>query len=244
MPFIMRCAEACRAKQAIILEYALAPEHPYPAQLVQCVATLRHVTEEMGLRPQDIVLAGDSAGGQLVGALLAHLVKPSPYAEPLEVSGQFRAVLLVSPFVRLPSDAGSYESNDGRDYLSRPQIDGFKAAWRGREDEVWANLCLEGSHEVWRRVFARSSHGLVRKVLITVGTAEVFLDCCRVFGKEHIQAEPVQAARDTDFAVFEGKDMVLVECDGEVHVQVALDSVVGYNGGIMDRAITAWLGSL
>lgn len=243
MPFIMRCAAACRARQVVILEYALAPEHPYPAQLIQSVVTLRHLLEGMQLRPEDLILAGDSAGGQLVGALLAHLVQPSPYAPTVQVSGQFRAALFASPFVRLPPDVGSYESNDGRDYLNRQQVDGFNAAWMGREDEIWANLSgVETSGEVWGKVFGRDSHdGLVHKVLITVGTAEIFLDCCRDFATKHARAETVVVARDTGWQVFEGKRMVLAECEGEVHVQVALDSVVGYDKGLMERAIMTWL---
>jgi acetyl esterase/lipase len=242
MPFIMRCAGACRAKQVVILEYALAPEHPYPAQLVQCVATLRYLLEEMDLSPGDLVLAGDSAGGQLIGALLVHLVRPSPYAPPLKVDRQFRAALFVSPFVRLPTKGGSYKSNDGRDYIDRPQVDTFMAAWEVKSDEIWANLCGVGeSDEVWSKVFAGNSQGLVRKVMVTVGTAEILLDCCRVFAKEHVRAETVVATRDTDWEVFEGKDMVLVECEGEAHVQVALDSVVRYDKGVMARAIESWL---
>ena len=244
MPFIMRCAAACRAKKVAILEYSLAPEHPYPAQLIQCVAALRYVLQEMRVGPEDIVLAGDSAGGQLVGALLAHLTQPSPYAIPVKIEGRFRAALFVSPFVRLPTstDVGSYESNMGRDYLSRAQVNGFDAAWKGKKDDIWANLCgFRISGQVWKKVFARDSRGLVRKALITVGTAEVFLDCCREFAQEHVGAETIRVGRDTDWKGFEGKDIVLAECEGEVHVQVALDSVVHYHNGVMERAIMSWL---
>ena len=247
MPFIMRCAAACRVKQVAILEYSLAPEHPYPAQLIQCVAALRYLLQEMHVGPEDIVLAGDSAGGQLVGALLAHLTQPSPYAVPVKVSGRFRAALFVSPFVRLPTgtDVGSYESNKGRDYLSRAQVNGFNAAWKGKEDDIWANLCgVQTSGQVWRKVFARDSQGLVRKALITVGTAEIFLDCCREFAQEHVGAETIRAGRDTDCKAFEGKDFVLAECEGEVHVQVALDSGVNYHKGVMERAIMSWLANV
>jgi acetyl esterase/lipase len=196
----------------------------------------------MAFSPSDLVLAGDSAGGQLIGALLVHLVHPSPYAPPLKVDGQFRAALFVSPFVRLPTKGGSYESNDGRDYIDRPQVDTFMAAWEVKTDEIWANLCGVGeSDEVWSKVFAGNSQGLVRKVMITVGTAEILLDCCRVFAKEHVRAETVVATRDTDWKVFEGKGMVLVECEGEAHVQVALDSVVRYDKGVMACAIQSWL---
>ncbi|KAL1836184.1 hypothetical protein VTJ49DRAFT_5465 [Mycothermus thermophilus] len=250
MPFIMECATACGARNVVILEYGLAPEHPYPAQLVHCVAALRHLLQPtapgMNLRPEDVVLAGDSAGGQLVGALLAHIAYPSPYAAPLQLDGQLRAALLVSPFVRLPPPgSGSYESNHGRDYLTRLQVNMFKAAWGAREDEVWANLCgAEGPGKVWSQVFGCGSSRLVRKVMVTVGTAEIFLDCCRTFSREHVQAEVIAANKDTEFSVFEGQDAVFVECEGEVHVQPALDTAVGYDGGVMKRAIMSWLGGV
>ncbi|KAL2132144.1 hypothetical protein VTI74DRAFT_4150 [Chaetomium olivicolor] len=229
MPFIMRCAAACGAKQAVILEYALAPEHPYPAQLVQCVAALRYLLHEMAVPPTDIILAGDSAGGQLVGALLAHLIKPSPYAPALAVDGQFKAAPFVSPFVRLQTDAGSYESNDGNDYLNRPQVDGFKAAWKGKDDEIWANLCgVKGSCDVWSKVIAHGRPGLVGKLMITVGTAEIFLDCCRVFAKGHVQAETVLATRHTDYGILKDKNV----CAGRMRGRGACPGRVGFGGGI------------
>lgn len=243
MPFIMRCVTACGAKQAVILDYTLAPEHPYPAQFVQAVSTVRYLVDKMGLRPEDIVLAGDSAGGQLVGAVLAHIVKPAPYVPPLAVDGRFRAALFVSPYVRLPADAavGSYESNGHKDYLNRPQVDKFNAAWKGKGDEIWANLCgPEGSRDVWSKVVAQ---GLVEKAMVTVGTAEVFLDCCRLFAQEYLQAETAVITRDTDCGTLKSKNFVLVECEDEAHVQVALDSVVGYPKGPMTRAVMSWLES-
>ncbi|KXX81393.1 Neutral cholesterol ester hydrolase 1 [Madurella mycetomatis] len=93
----MRCATFCHAKQAIILEYSLAPKHLYPEQLVQWVSVLRYLIEDGSVQPGDVILTGDSAGGH----------------------GQFRAALLVSPFTRLLMDAKSYESNAGKDHPGR-----------------------------------------------------------------------------------------------------------------------------
>lgn len=246
MPLIMRCAAACRAKQVIVLKYALAPEHPYPAQFVQAVATLRHLVQDMALRPEDMILAGDSAGGQLVGALLAHLVHPSPYASELTIDGKFKAALFISPFVRVPSEGlGSYESNHGKDYLNRVLVDGFGAAWKANEGEIWASLCGgDGAAQIWSRVFARGPNGLVDKVMVTVGTAEIFLGCCRAFANDHVRAETVMITKKTDLSVLEGKDFVFAECEGEVHVQAALDSAVRYDGGTMNLAIASWLANL
>jgi monoterpene epsilon-lactone hydrolase len=46
------------------LDYRLTPEHPHPAQQDDAVQAYRYLLAQ-GLRPQDIVLGGDSAGGHL-----------------------------------------------------------------------------------------------------------------------------------------------------------------------------------
>ncbi|MDH4351810.1 MAG: alpha/beta hydrolase, partial [Gemmatimonadota bacterium] len=52
--------------------YRLAPEHPFPAALQDCVAAYRWLVSQ-GIAPQKIVVAGDSAGGGLAVALAVML---------------------------------------------------------------------------------------------------------------------------------------------------------------------------
>ena len=56
-------ARACK-RDLCVLDYRLAPEHPYPAARDDAVAAYRALLTR-GYRPCDIVLAGDSAGGHL-----------------------------------------------------------------------------------------------------------------------------------------------------------------------------------
>lgn len=56
--------------RAISLDYRLAPEHPFPSGLQDCLAGYRELLAQ-GVDPRELVLAGDSAGGSMVvGTLL------------------------------------------------------------------------------------------------------------------------------------------------------------------------------
>lgn len=57
---------------AFSLEYPLAPESPYPAQLNCAEAAYRFLLRK-GFKPENIVIAGDSAGGNLALTLLLRL---------------------------------------------------------------------------------------------------------------------------------------------------------------------------
>lgn len=260
MPFILSLHQASAAHQTIILEYALAPEHPYPAQLIQAVAALSYLLTDLSLAPSDIILAGDSAGGQLVGALLAHLAKPSPYAPQVEnwenEKDQFQAAVFISPWASMqgPGSASMFEKADDKwDYLTEGQCARYQALWNPKVDEVWANLCTfsderdtEEEEEVWGRVFGRNGRrAMVKKTLVTVGTAEVLVDSCRRFGRECVGGETVVVDRDTTSMDLEreikGRDVVTVECVGDAHVQPTLDAAVGYEDGVMMRVLAVWL---
>lgn len=98
---------AVRAKTAAILpDYRLAPEHQHPAALDDCVTTYRAVLAE-GVKPQHIILAGDSAGGGLAVATALKL-KELNIAQPA-------GLMLLSPWVDLANRGWSHEAKAQRD---------------------------------------------------------------------------------------------------------------------------------
>ncbi|WP_278263259.1 alpha/beta hydrolase [Nocardia sp. AG03] len=56
------------------LDYRLAPEHPFPAGLDDAEAAFLDLVDNVGYRPEQICLAGDSAGGGLALALAQRLL--------------------------------------------------------------------------------------------------------------------------------------------------------------------------
>jgi len=91
--------QSCRliAKHADVhvlsVDYRLAPEHPFPAPVDDCVAAFTWAVEhaaDLGADPRRVAVAGDSAGGNLA-AVVSQLTKDSgaqaPYAQMLIYPG-------------------------------------------------------------------------------------------------------------------------------------------------------------
>lgn len=96
--------------EVVGVEYRLAPEHPYPAQLEDALAVYEACLAE-GVAPEHLALAGDSAGGNLVVALelaLRDRGRPLP-----------RAAILISPWADLEMPGASFQENEPIDFGTR-----------------------------------------------------------------------------------------------------------------------------
>ena len=96
-------ASGCRV---LAIDYRLAPEHRFPAALEDAVAAYAWLRGQ-GLKPRDIALAGDSAGGNLV---LTAMLWLRDRGEPLPAAG-----VLMSPWTDLAATGASYESRAAAD---------------------------------------------------------------------------------------------------------------------------------
>lgn len=103
------CAAVAVASNATLvgIDYRLAPEHPYPAALEDALAAFDALVAS-GAAPADIVVAGDSAGGNL--ALCLQLALRDRGSE------QARAALLLSPWLDLTASRASCRAGDAIDY--------------------------------------------------------------------------------------------------------------------------------
>lgn len=88
---------------ALLFEYRLAPEHPYPAALDDAVAAYQWLLVQ-GLSPANIVFMGDSAGG---GLYLATLLALRDQGIPLPA-----AAVALSPWTDLKCSGESHRSKE------------------------------------------------------------------------------------------------------------------------------------
>ncbi|KAJ7626292.1 hypothetical protein DFH06DRAFT_1339433 [Mycena polygramma] len=72
-----------------------------------------------GVQPQNLQIAGDSAGGNLVLQLLSHALHPCQGVPELRLAAPLRATLLISPGVSLSANSKSHRENDGIDFLTK-----------------------------------------------------------------------------------------------------------------------------
>jgi monoterpene epsilon-lactone hydrolase len=70
-PLVTRISLACASK-VFSLNYRLAPEYPFPCAVEDAVSAYRHL-RELGILAEQIIIAGDSAGGGLTVATLVSL---------------------------------------------------------------------------------------------------------------------------------------------------------------------------
>lgn len=87
--------------RVLLLDYRLAPENPFPAALDDAVSAFVWIQRELGIKPERIVIAGDSAGGGLTLATVLRL-RDRGHALP-------RALVLLSPWTDLTFSGESFE---------------------------------------------------------------------------------------------------------------------------------------
>jgi monoterpene epsilon-lactone hydrolase len=151
-----RLARAAKAR-VLLVDYRLAPEHPFPAAVEDSVAGYKWLLSS-GVKPGRVVIAGESAGGGLTAATLVAL---KDAGEPLP-----GAAICVSPWADLECTGESMVTRaDADPFVQRDDLLGMVSHYLGDTDPrtplaspIYADLT-----------------GLP-PLLIQVGTAEVLYD--------------------------------------------------------------------
>jgi acetyl esterase/lipase len=166
-----------------VLDYRLAPEHPFPAAVDDAVAAYRDVLEQQG-PAERIALIGDSAGGGLV---MATLIAARRIRLP-----QPAAAVALSPWADLRCQSDAYVRCGETDlFLDRAQL--FESA----------DLYLAGARATdpvaSPALAAAADLQGIAPILVQVGSNEVLSDDARLLAER-----ACAAGVDVELEVWEG----------------------------------------
>lgn len=154
---VMRISRVSKMR-ALIIEYRLAPENPFPAAVEDALKAYKWLIEKEGINPQNTIIAGDSAGG---GLTLATLIQIRDNHLPMPAAG-----ITLSPWTDL--------AHTGNSITTKAQIDPFITVY----DLIFdANLYLGDAHP--QNPLASPLYADLKglpPLLIQVGTDEILLD--------------------------------------------------------------------
>lgn len=166
--FVARLATVTKLR-CLVLEYRLAPEHPFPAALKDGLAAFRWL-QDQGVDPAQIIAAGDSSGG---GLALAMLIALRDTGESLPAGA-----VCISPWTDLAAAGASIQSKAGVERILNPDSLARYARQYAGEHDLTSPLISPLYAEL---------HDLP-PLLIQVGTDEILLDDAMRFAKRADEA--------------------------------------------------------
>lgn len=109
----------------VSFEYRLAPEHKYPAPIEDGMKIWKYLMEK-GYEPNKVLLAGDSAGGNLVLCMTMKLIKEELVSP--------KGLILFSPWTDMTATSKSYEKYKEKDpILTKEYVEGVRNAFVGED---------------------------------------------------------------------------------------------------------------
>ncbi len=173
---------------ALVFDYRLAPEHPFPAALDDALSAYNFLLKE-GFKPRNIVFAGDSAGaGLCLATLLA--MKDKELALPA-------AAAVLSPWTDFTLTGQSHKTNIDKCLSPKGSAENASAFYAGENDRknpfispLFGDLkglpplhISAGSHEILLDDSARfAEKARVAGVKVTLRVGEGMCHCYPAFG--------------------------------------------------------------
>jgi acetyl esterase/lipase len=212
-------AKSLGCHQLSFLEYTLAPAARYPSQLAQAVEALAHLLQDHDAA--SIMIAGDSAGGNLMLGLIAHLRMPHPeIRSEVKLNGNLAAIICISPRCSNAITAPSFALNGSRDVLRKQTCEFFVHTWQPGNDDVWA-ASSNGDRDFWGAI-------KVDKILLLAGEFECYVDDIKTFAS--ILGASDSSSADRQFHI----------ARGAMHDQVMIDQALRIQEGSMSRLLFQW----
>ncbi|PQE22214.1 alpha beta hydrolase fold protein [Rutstroemia sp. NJR-2017a WRK4] len=242
-----RNGEGCLA--VLFLEYDLTPGATYPRQLEQAVMLLDHALNTLKYPPSAINLTGDSAGANLILALLSHILHPelSPLSSSSSSSRKpplpspLNSALLIAPWLTFSTSSPTFLSNKESDILdthvlqkwSSAFIGDWKGSGKGNGEEAFLEP-MKADGMWWKGL-----KGVVKEgILVVAGGDEAFVGDVREW-VENMKEQLMNEVEDVGAEEW----LRLVVAEGEYHDQPSIG--IGLYDEVEDggqtKAIKEWI---
>lgn len=210
----VRATIGTRSEIAVaVLQYTLYPAAIYPTQLQQAAAGLQHLLNS-GHKASDIIIGGDSAGGQLSSSLLWHLVRPHPLVEQIEGrDGPLGGCFLVSPWIASMDRSEAFRENAHVDLLSAGILENTEAFMIKKsiakseiaDGKGWS-LPGDVNASWFDDLYSAASN-----LYITAGKQELFRDQCIAFARSVEQRNGKKIQVILEVPELEAHDFIILE---------------------------------
>jgi len=170
------CRELANGAACAVLsvDYRLAPEHPFPAALVDASATLSWVlenAEDLAIDPERIVLGGDSAGGTLALVTTLEMRRRRGALLP-------KFLLLIYPCTDIESERPSRKRYEDGYFLDRASLEWF-----------FSKYLPDGDAADWRASpIQADSLGGLPPIMLVMAECDPLTDDCVAFA-ERVRCE-------------------------------------------------------
>jgi len=155
-----------------LLNYTLVPDATFPTQLKQAVLAIQHLIDS-GVKPDNLQLTGDSAGGLLIHQVLSHILHPVVGIPKLALSAPFAGAYMMSPWTSLIDDDTLHTNENRGDLLDVPTgLYWGSKVLEGTPPSALPYLNAISAPEDWFKGVDK----LVKRIFISAGDAEVLRD--------------------------------------------------------------------
>ncbi|KAM3503421.1 hypothetical protein MY10362_004205 [Beauveria mimosiformis] len=175
--YVMSGVEAGVETAVAFLQYTLAPRGVLPIPLRQSVAAYEEVRAQ-GFSPRDIIVGGDSAGGNLTMQFLGHALHAQPSIPEIKLSEPFSGAFLVSAWLGQSDDTESFRAFGNNDMVSSAIIQKLSV----ESVEPHKRATVKTLSDPWSRPLEadfgwfQDFDTVVSKIYVTYGGREVLRD--------------------------------------------------------------------
>jgi len=161
-------AESGISMAIFFVEYTLVPHGTFPTQMQEGVEALQFVLDS-GRKPSEIILGGDSAGGNVSLAVLSHLTHPSADARKIEINQPLKALVVIAPWISFNNDWPSAQRSRYKDIVTTEAATRWSSDYLGRRESDNYSEAASAPASWWKGA-------KVENMIVTAGADELMAD--------------------------------------------------------------------